>query len=151
MNKEKEIRKLIGDRYHLYVGYSPDKTEWKLFKKYENGDSIYYSDDNKAIMTSETHTEEDLYKFAKSHHKIDFYKSNCKLRNVLLAMVVIISITNIFIGLRTLNIIVLTADFILLTQMTCDYFIWDKNWKVDMLELKENFERLREKTKNKKS
>ena len=145
LNKEKEIRKLLGNRYHLYVGMEEDKIEWRLFKRYENGDNIYYSADNKAIMTSETHTEEELYQFAKSHRKIDLHKSNLKLRMIIFVIIFILCFINFFVKDNfIIDTIVFTADAILLIWMICEHIIYTKNWKVDMLELKENFKRLRD-------
>lgn len=66
LKEEKKIRKLLDyKRYHLHT---TSEGEWQLFKKYEDLDT-YYSKKNKAIMTNETHTEEDLLKFAKEHKK----------------------------------------------------------------------------------
>lgn len=146
LNKEKEIRKLLGNRYHLYVSWEENKIEWKLYKKYENGDIIYFSDDNKAIMTSETHTEEDLYKFAKSHHKIDLHNSNRKLRGIIFVIVFTLCFIKFFVKDNfIIDTIIYTADAILLIWMMNEHRIWTKNWKVDMLEIKENFKRLRDK------
>lgn len=146
LNKQGEIRKLLGDRYHLHVSWEEDKIEWTLYKKYENGDNIYYSADNKAIMTSETHTEKELYQFAKSHHKIDLHNSNRKLRLMIFVIVFILCFINFFVKDNfIIDTIIFTADTILLIWMTHEHLIWNKNWKVDMLELKENFKRLRDK------
>ena len=142
MKNEAKIRKLLGKRFHLSVSYDGKNleiTEWKLFKKYENGDPVYYSNDNKAIMTSDTHTEEELYKFAKSHQKYDLYKVNRTTRTVLLSIVLIMAILNIFIISKTISTIVLTTDFILMLLMFIEMIVDDKNFKVDMLEFRENF------------
>lgn len=145
MEKEGKIRKMLGKRFHLSVSLEGEKletTKWKLFRKYENGDPIYYSKDNKAIMTSETHTEEDLYKFAKSHKKYDLYETNKKERILILSIMIVLATINMFINLNTISIIVLTVDFTIMFQMFIEIFIDNKNFKVDMLEMRENFHSL---------
>jgi len=92
-------------------------------------------------MTSETHTEEDLYKFAKSHKKYDLYKINKKERTLILSIMVVLVIINMFINSNTISTIVLTVDFTIMFQMFIEIFIDDKNFKVDMLEMRENFHR----------
>ena len=113
MEKEAKIRKMLGNRFHLSVSCEGDKLEikkWKLFRKYENGDPIYYSKDNQAIMTSETHTEEDLYKFSKLHQKYDLYKVNRKVRTIILFIMVVLAIINMFINSNVISTIVLTSN-----------------------------------------
>ena len=142
LNKEKKIRELLRGRYHLYSEFSQGKKKWRLYKKYENCDPIYYSEDNEAIMTSETHTEEELYQFAKSHHKIDIHESNRKLRMIIFVIVFILCFINFFVKDNyIIDTIVFTADTILIIWMTYEHVIWEKNWKVDMLESCENIKR----------
>lgn len=145
MNKEKEIRKLLSKRYHLCVSWENDIITWKLFKQYENGDPIYYSNDNKPIMTSETHTPEQLYKFAKIHHKIDEHLFLNKMNVNVSFIVMILIITNIiFFKNDFIKGILMGIDVMIVLYCIVSHIIWNKNWKVDTLELKENFKRLRD-------
>ena len=142
MNKEKEIRKLLGNRYHLTISYDKnlELERWILFRKYYDS-KIYFSEDNEAIMSSDKNTWEELYEFAKKHHKVD---DNMKTRRIIMIMAWIncfLSIANIFWGNKTIRTIVLVNDFdLLFIYITLTYF-WNKNLKVDMLELRENFEK----------
>ena len=147
IKKEHEIRKLLGNRYHLHVVFSPkgEDIEWQLFKRYENGDNIYYSSDNKPLMTSETHSLDELYEFAKKHHKVDLYRESFKVKQTMLIILLILGIVNIFLSIDEISIITLTGDLIIIISMTADYLFWEKNWRVDMLELRENFEKARNK------
>ena len=64
--KYEKIRYYLGDSYHLHECYTADnKWEFKLYRKYEG----WMKDNSGPIMTSEDHTYEDLYKFAKKHRK----------------------------------------------------------------------------------
>lgn len=144
--KEKEIRKLLGNRYHLGVTYDGKITTWSLFKKYENGDLIYYSNDNKAIMTSETHTVEELYEFAKKHHKIDEHFFMSRLNITIACINIILIIINIiFLKSDIIRGIIFGVDIIIVIDCMVAHIIWNKNWNVGMLELEENIKRLRDK------
>lgn len=72
LKNESKIRKYLGKNYHLHTRFPSG--EWLLYKKYTSWRD-YISEENKPIMTNETHTEEDLLKFAKKHRKYDI--RNC--------------------------------------------------------------------------
>ena len=147
MKNEHEIRKMLGDRYHLTTKYDfvlDSVVEWRLFKTYKNGDPIYYSNDNKVLMSNETHTEEDLFEFAKSHKKFDVFKTHIKVQKVIISIILLMSLINIFIGLRTISIIVLTCYVMLLIWLFTNTIIFNKNYKVDVLETFDNWKRFRD-------
>ena len=147
MEKMNKIRKLLGRRFHLSTEYGGENCElmqWKLFKNYENGDPIYWSDDNKAIMSSGTHTIDDLYKFAKSHKKYDVERFILRMNTIILLIMVLVSFANIFINSVIIRTIVLTCDAILMLWLGAVTYVSNKNWKVDKLEMQENWKRRRE-------
>lgn len=94
MKNEFKIRKYLGDRYHLHVTLGGENLEvesWKLFRKYPG----YLMDGSTAIMTSETHSEEDLYKFAKKHRRFETNPT----KNGLLVIIAFISMLIPFINI----------------------------------------------------
>ena len=152
MNKKiNEIRRLLGRKYHLSVECGIDVecganerieiTKWALFKNYENADPIYWSNDNKAIMKSETHSLEDLYKFAKSHKRYDVEKCVSKMNIIIFGILFVVSIANVFINSVVIRTIILTSDVLLLLWLAVVSYISDKNWKVDRLEMQENWQK----------
>lgn len=144
MKNEKEIRKLLGKDYHLsIVTDGKELKQWILFKKYKDTD-VYFSKDNKSIMSSEENTEEELYEFAKKHHRLDYREVEARVRIISLICVFILSIINIFIDGVLLEF-VLISDFWLLIWMFVNNKIFINNWKVDMLELHENFQKRKKK------
>lgn len=143
MKNENKIRKYLGDRYHLHVTLGGENLEvesWKLFRKYPG----YLTDGSTAIMTSETHSEEDLYKFAKKHK---YYKTE----RIITKLFVLVA----YIGM-ILGIISSTLDN---NDLYCFYFgiefviffvglsmipFYMHNLNVDQLECKEMFKELEE-------
>lgn len=140
-----KIRKLLGNRYHLSVEYNVENCEkihWVLFKKYDNCDPIYWSLDNKPIMNSDDNTEEELYEFVKKHKKIDIENINRQIRTILIYLVLLLFLINVFfINSKIITTIVLTSDAIFLLLMIIDFIMFNKNHKVDMLEITENIKR----------
>ena len=142
MNKEiRKIRKLLGDRFHLCVKYDDnvEPSEWHLFRRY--GDAkVYFSKDNGEIMSSETNTLEDLMVFAKKHHKIDEHLAISKIIIVILYITLIVCLLNAFVWNNAyVRTAVLTIDFFGVLISYSMHLIWNKNWKVDMYELDENY------------
>lgn len=142
MKNEKEIRKLLGNDYHLSIEMKDGEImQWVLFKNYKDS-AVYFSEDNKAIMRSGINTEEELYEFAKKHHRLDFQKVNSKVRLVLLLGFLVLSLVNaIFVHNTTISTFILSCDLILIIWSVADFHCYNHNWKIDMLELEESFER----------
>ena len=142
MNKEiRKIRKLLGNRFHLCVKYDDnvEPSEWHLFRRY--GDAkVYFSKDNGEIMSSETNTLEDLMEFAKRHHKIDEHLVVSKLIMYMLWLAFVICVLNVFLwDSNYVRVGVIVTDIIGIFITLSMYFIWNKNWKVDMYDLDENY------------
>ena len=153
MKKMNKIRKLLGRRFHLsteYAGENCELTQWKLFKKYENGDPIYWSDDNKEIMSSAKHTIDDLYVFAKTHKKYDIERFILRMNLIIFIILLFVSIANVFINSVIIRTIILTCDFILMLWLGAVSYVSNKNYKVDCRELIENWKRHLEQLNDKK-
>ena len=137
--KEKNIIKLLGNEYHLCTHYDEELNlkYWVLHRHYKDP-KIYFSDLNKPIMTSDDSTIDDLYNFAKKHHKINIQRA---------AVMVNLIITYICLIILILNSFIFNSDFIRYFVLGMDIEIiiinlvlWkfdNHNFNVDMLELKE--------------
>lgn len=138
--KLNKVRRLLDyKKYHLYEEYNGIDSKWKLFEKYET----WMDDGSKPIMTSETHTEEDLIKFAKEHRTYKFVDI-CK-------VLVIISLVNLVIlilGIVTKNGYLrnlVTGSNLCIILLSIIVGIMDtKNFKVNCLELKAKIRREKE-------
>ena len=102
MKNEKKIRGMLGDKYHLC---SNDDGEWVLYRYYQDPE-VYFSKDNKAIMSYKTNTEEDLYEYLKAHREwnLDLIMTNTI--SVILFVIWIIAIINIFKHSDTVGLII---------------------------------------------
>ena len=135
MKNENKIRKLLGNDYHLGVEINWDnngyeKTTWKLFRRY-NDSKMYFSTDNKAIMTSEENNEEELLKFAKEHHKYNYTRVHEIYRIIVAAIVAIVLIANIFINNSYIRAIGLSIDTYLIIDCFISFKIIDHNQKIE--------------------
>lgn len=139
-SKERKIRKLLGNGYHLHISYENDldNPEWILYREYADS-KVYFSKDNEAIMSSKTNTIADLYEYAKKHHQMDEHSIMNKLNTIIAWIVMVISIVN-FIALNNKILVgfILGIDTMLILYTILSHIIWSKNWNVRMLELKEN-------------
>lgn len=148
MNEFKEIIKLLGTEYHLGVKIGIEKNSWKLFRNYIDTD-VYFSKDNKAIMTSEKNTLEELHEFAKKHHKIDEHFVMNKISMIFSMIVCFIAVSNIYFKNNYIFVFILTSCFYNISYSVIAYYIWNKNANVRMLELRENMEKIMKKDKEK--
>ena len=138
--KLNKVRRLLDyKKYHLYEEYNGIDSKWKLFEKHET----WMDDGSKPVMTSETHTEEDLIKFAKEHRTYKFVDI-CK-------VLVIISLVNLVIlilGIVTKNGYLrnlVTGSNLCIILLSIIVGIMDtKNFKVNCLELKAKIRREKE-------
>ena len=150
MTKESEIRKLLGDRFHLCVSYEDgfDNPKWILFRNYDDS-KVYFSNDNGVIMSSETNTIDELYEYAKSHHQIDEHFSIGRLNIIMAWVCMILMIINIILFKNeTLRGLLIGIDLMIIIYSIVSHHIWNKNWKVRMLELRENFLRIQKEREN---
>ena len=135
MKNESKIRKLLGNDYHLGVeinwnNYDYEITNWKLFRRY-NDSKMYFSTDNKAIMTSEENTEEELLKFAKEYHKYNYTRVHGSYRTIVAAIVAIVLIANIFINNSYIRAIGLSIDTCLIIDSFISFIIINHNQRIE--------------------
>lgn len=97
MKNEYKIRRWLGDRYHLNIekNFKENKIRienWTLFRVYPN----WMNDGSEPIMTSETHTEHELMKFAKKHRTYDLSVIDNQTLIIICWTNLIISISNLW-------------------------------------------------------
>ncbi len=151
IDKYNKIRKLLGKDYHLCIGIRlslDDGLEitWSLYKYYDDID-LYVSKDNKFIMTSETHTFEQLYDFAKNHHKIDIYKTTNIVMLCFVSFALVLSTINLFLANSIIRAIVYTIDFTVVVEAFILSIVQSKNYKVDIRNSMEKFKKIRNERK----
>lgn len=140
MNKEfNKIRKLLGNEYHLYEKISINGIKWILYRRYKDS-KVYFSDDNEPIMSSDTHTLEQLKEYAKTHHKVDFGVVIAKIYIIIAIINLICVVLNSFI-IKSKFINGLNNGISLIIMISClvDYYVLNKNYKVEHLENIEMF------------
>ena len=138
MNKEfNKIRKLLGNEYHLYESISINGIKWVLYKKYEDS-KVYFSKDNEPIMSSDTHTLEQLKEFVKKHKRIN-YELVESIVFVIISIInlIIIFMNSIFIKNEFLRGITSGISYSVIVSCLIHIIILSKNNKVDELEHKE--------------
>ena len=151
MDKYRKIRKWLGYDYHLSVVVEPNKPDkWALYKYYNYNDhDIVICSINKPIMTSEKHTYEQLYNFAKKTHMINIPLLNCKTRLGIVAIALILATINLFIGNTTLRVIIYTSNTIIITENIMHAIGISKNEKA--LKARITYERKKEVKNNDKN
>ena len=141
MKNEGKIRRLLGNDYHLSVSYGKDdKVKWSLFNSYCDP-KVYFSKDNEAVMTSEDHTEEDLLKYAKTHHNIDMHKTMHLVRFVILMVMLILGAFNVFLNNNVIRTVILSVDVMLLIESGISCYVFNHNWNVTMRKLNDYIKR----------
>ena len=141
MKNEDKIRTWLGDRYHLNteITFKEDKTiieKWKLFKVYEG----WMTDNSDAIMTNETHTEEELFKFAKEHRKYDLNIVGSKAMSIVAFLNLILVFLNIWFRTNFIDGFVWGVDFTILVVCLVKMIYLKKNEKVEEKEFREKIE-----------
>ncbi len=141
LNKINKIRKLLGNEYHLCIKYNPDNPEWILYRNYMDK-QVYFSLDNEAIMSSENNSLDDLYKFAKEHHKINGILVETHIHSIIAFLLLIIQIINIIIIKSDyVKGLILGADYIIIINCLIKLVVLSINSKKEENELKEQFKR----------
>lgn len=141
MEKMNEIRELLGNNYHLCEDFSSISHEWKLFRKYDDP-VVYYSADNKAIMTSEENTIDELYDFAKTHHRINEHRQMGKMTIHIATIICIVCLINVFFfQSKLIHGFVLGVDVILFVYSFVSHNIYCKNLDIDLLESYEMYKK----------
>lgn len=116
MNKYNKIIKWLGNDYHLSIINNPGKPDrWYLYRYYSNPD-LYFSNDNRAIMTSEKHTYKQLYNFAKKSHMVSIPLLNSYTRLGITAITLILATINLFMNNVILRTIIYTSNTIIITE-----------------------------------
>lgn len=133
-------RLLDNKKYHLCITHTEEKEiKFALYNYYEDSE-IYYSELNKPIMTSETHTIEDLEEFAKKHYMYDLNKVHTITNLVMILIVFILSIVNIFIKFLPSGFVVL-CDLILFVDCIVNHIFFQKNMNKEFKLMEENFKK----------
>ena len=144
MKNEFKIRKWLGEDYHLCVSLSGENLEdknWKLFRKYPG----YLTDDSEAIMTSETNTDEDLYKFAKKHRRFETNPMKNGLIVIIAFIVMIIPFINILLKNDYLKMFFWGTQFVIWFICIPTFILIEHNIKIQELEFFEVLKELKEK------
>ena len=135
IDRIEKIRKILGDEYNLAALKGLEEVKyWVLYKKYRDP-KMYFSEDNKAIMASDNNSLDELYDFAKKHHKINEHII-LNLVNVVIALItlVLIVVNAAFIKSELLRGVFLGVDLSMWINVVVGYVIYKKNQRVDYLE-----------------
>ena len=133
LKKEKKIRKLLGERFHLYVD---NNGNWKLFRKY-NDLEIYFSNENTEIMNSEDNSEKELLKFAKKNRKYNVEKSIITITSVILWLAVGLAFVNIFISSEIVRGFILGIEILAVCQVLIKSIAKEHNFNLANKDLEE--------------
>lgn len=136
LKKEKKIRKLLGERFHLYVD---NNGNWKLFRKYDNS-KLYFSTENIDIMNSNNNSEKELLRFAKKNRRYDADKVIFNTTLTIVWLNVILASVNIFINSEVIRGFILGIDFLALWQSLIKMVVSNHNLKCKTKALKEKIE-----------
>lgn len=141
LKNEYKIRRWLGDRYLLNteITFKKDKTKiekWKLFRVYPG----WMEDNSKAIMTSETHTDKELMKFAKKHRKYDLSMLDNITFIIIAWLNLVLVIFNIFIKNKYLAGFYWGINFLIIITSIVKLIFIEKNSKVTNLEFKERMD-----------
>lgn len=136
LKKEKKIRKLLGNQFHLCVD---NYGNWKLFRKYDNS-KLYFSAENIDIMNSNNNSEKELLRFAKKNRRYDADKVIFNTTLTILWLNVILASVNIFINSEVIRGFILGIDFLALWQSLIKMVVSNHNLKCKTKALKEKIE-----------
>lgn len=136
LKKEKKIRKLLGNQFHLCVD---NYGNWKLFRKYDNS-KLYFSAENIDIMNSNNNSEKELLRFAKKNRRYDADKVIFNTTLTIVWLNVILASVNIFINSEVIRGFILDIDFLALWQSLIKMVVSNHNLKCKTKALKEKIE-----------
>ena len=141
--KEKEIRKLLGDRFHLGVEYKKESLDgpftktWKLYRRYTDF-AVMVSEDNKCIMSSETNTADELLDFAKRHRILNEARIVGRVRLLIVWIAAIAGLINmIFFHNHYVSAAILGIDIIAIIEAWVSFTIDMRNSNVEYEEIKQ--------------
>ena len=143
-----KLRKYTKDKYHLCVSTDLEKNEWQLYKRYVDQD-VYFSKDNKAIMTSEANTIEELEKYLKEHYEPSFWDVVNKASLYIMAVlwVLYIAVLIIFKKSTYFSGFLLGGLVINLVYLVISAKLMQRHYDVVFLELVEESNRLDKKSR----
>lgn len=136
LKKEKKIRKLLGNQFHLCVD---NYGNWKLFRKYDNS-KLYFSAENIDIMNSNNNSEKELLRFAKKNRRYDADKVIFNTTLTIVWLNVILASVNIFINSEVVRGFILGINFLALWQSLIKMVVSNHNLKCKTKALKEKIE-----------
>ncbi len=148
LKKLDELRKYTKDKYHFCVSTNLEKNEWQLYRRYIDQD-VYFSQDNKAIMTSETNTIEELEKYLKEHYEPSFWDVVNKASLYIMAVlwVLYIAVLIIFKKSTYFSGFLLGGLVINLVYLVISAKLMQRHYDVVFLELVEESNRLDKKSR----
>ena len=135
LKNERKIREMLGKNYHLLVS---SEGEWFLYRKYDDWDK-YTSPNNKAIMTSETNTEDELLKFAKEHKRYDESKIRYIVRSLILFVAVILSFMNCWLSSTYIRGFIWGIDITIVIIVVAELLVTEHNFKITKKEFNREF------------
>lgn len=146
LKKLNELRKYTKDKYHFCVSTDLEKNKWQLYRRYIDQD-VYFSQDNKAIMTSETNTTEELEKYLKEHYEPSFWDvvNNASIYIMAVLWVLYITVLIIFKKSTYFSGFLLGGLVINLVYLVISARLNQRHYDVVFLELKEESDRLEQK------
>ncbi len=137
MKKELKIRRLLGNNYHLWIDLKEDGTcKWELYRRYSDKD-LYFSKFNKAIMTSEDSTENDLLKFAKKNREYDYSEIEGRVDFAISLIMCILAVINLFLKSHTMAIIIISTSIHIFIKSLIRMDVNGKKFNNRMKRLKE--------------
>lgn len=146
MKDEYKIRRWLDNRYHLNTEktFKEDKFEiesWKLFQVHPN----WMTDGSKPIMTSETHTDKELMKFAKKNKIYNLNISQSFVLVIIAWINVLISIINsIFLSSTFIRGFMYGINFVIFISSIINSILLSHNRKINDKEFKEKMKFLEE-------
>lgn len=132
--KNYKIRKWLNGRYHLTINYSIENgvfgvKKWELFKIYPG----WLEDNSKPIMTDETHTYKELFKFAKKHRKYNSTTESISL-TIIAGINVVLCFSNFLFNSDILRGYVNGVNTVIIYISFVKMFILYHNEKIEKLE-----------------
>lgn len=141
-----KIRKQLGNDYHLGITDKGFGIDWALYKNYDDPE-VYFSKDNKAVMTSKTHTLHDLEEFAKKHEKLTYTNFEFPLVMTYMILTLILSIANFWLKKTIISGFIYGINLTNIFWITMKMIKDNANFKIKMLDLKAHLDKVEKKSK----
>lgn len=143
-----DVRRKLGNDYHLGVDLTEHKIKWSLFVHYKNP-VFYFSPENTSILNSDNNTIEELEDFTVKHRRYDLYRVYRKITQIMIIIATILCGVNIFfahnIHLKTiLNVIIITIDSCAMIPGIILMALDSHNQEVEIREIVEFIDRMKD-------